>query len=162
MFAVETMWTRGDSNDFKENSDISCNCFNFHFLKFGTILRNMDRTNEIKFIQQEQATIASMIRLYCRAKHASRKGLCPDCQQLVEYAQQRVENCPFLNEKPVCASCPVHCYQPPYRERVRAVMRYAGPRLIFKDPVAVVRHFRMLLRADSPQIARLRTKMAKK
>ena len=41
-------------------------------------------------------------------------------------------------------------------------MRYAGPRLMFKDPIAVVRHFRMMMRADSVQVARLRAKMAKK
>lgn len=41
-------------------------------------------------------------------------------------------------------------------------MRFAGPRLMLKDPIAVVRHFRMMMRADSAQVARLRTKLEKK
>jgi hypothetical protein len=38
-------------------------------------------------------------------------------------------------------------------------MRFSGPRLIFKDPIAVLRHFRLIMRADSEQVARLRQKM---
>jgi hypothetical protein len=122
----------------------------------------MEKTPETKFLEQEQATIASMTRLFCKAKHGTQKDLCPDCQELLDYAQERVARCLFLPDKPVCARCPVHCYQAPYRERVREVMRYAGPRLMFKEPIAVVRHFRMMMRADSVQVARLRAKMAKK
>ena len=121
----------------------------------------MEKTADIKFVQQEQATIADMTRLYCRAKHGTRKSLCPDCQELLDYAQERVARCLFLPEKPACGRCPVHCYQTLYREKIREVMRYAGPRLMFRNPVAVVRHFRMLMRADSPQVARLRERMAK-
>lgn len=122
----------------------------------------MGKTADTKFLQQEKATIANMTSLFCRAKHDTRKSLCPDCQELLDYAQERVAGCLFLPKKPVCASCPVQCYQALYRERVREVMRYAGPRLRFKNPVAVVRHFRIMMRADSAQVARLRERMAKK
>lgn len=122
----------------------------------------MEKNANIKFLQQEQATIAIMVRLFCKAKHETRDGLCPDCQELLDYAQERVAGCMFLPEKPVCGRCPVHCYQAPYRERVREVMRFAGPRLMFKNPLAVVRHFRMMMRADSAQVARLRARMAQK
>lgn len=115
-----------------------------------------------EFVQQEQDTIASMTRIYCRSKHRKSAGLCPQCQELLDYAHERVSRCMFLPDKPVCARCPVHCYQATYRERVREVMRFAGPRLIFKDPAAVVRHFRMSRRADSEQVARLRNKLANK
>ena len=122
----------------------------------------MAKTADTKFLEQEQATIASMTRLFCRAKHDTREGLCADCQELLDYAQERVARCMFLPEKPVCGRCPVHCYQAPYQERIREVMRFAGPRLIFNDPVAVVRHFRMMMRADSAQVARLRERLEKK
>jgi len=127
-----------------------------------TIHTLMEKTAETRFVQQEQATIASMTSLYCRAKHDAQVELCPECKELLDYAQSRVTRCLFLPEKPVCARCPVHCYQAPYRERVREVMRFAGPRLIFKDPIAVLRHFRMMMRADSAQVAQLRAKMEKK
>ncbi len=122
----------------------------------------MEKTIESKILQQERATIASMTRLYCRAKHSTEGELCPDCQELLDYACERVGRCMFLPDKPVCARCPVHCYKAPYREQVREVMRFAGPRLIFKDPVAVVRHFRLILRADSEQVARIRQKVSNK
>lgn len=122
----------------------------------------MEKTAHAKLLKQEQTTIAVMVSLYCKAKHGTHNGLCPDCQELLDYAQERVANCLFLPEKPVCGRCPVHCYQVPYRERVREVMRFAGPRLLFKNPVAVVRHFRMMMRAESAQVARLRARMVKK
>ncbi|MDD2521680.1 MAG: nitrous oxide-stimulated promoter family protein [Anaerolineaceae bacterium] len=122
----------------------------------------MENSVNLKFVQQEQTTITSMIRIYCRSKHRKGAGLCPQCQELLDYANERVSRCMFLPEKPVCANCPVHCYQASYRERVREVMRFAGPRLIFRDPIAVIRHFRMTHRADSEKVARLRLKMAKK
>lgn len=118
----------------------------------------MEKAAESKFVQQEQATIASMTHLFCRAKHGTRQGLCPDCQELLDYAQERVARCMLLPEKPVCACCPVHCYKAAQRERIREVMRFSGPRLLFKDPLAVVRHFRMMLRTDSARVARLRKK----
>ena len=33
-----------------------------------------------------------------------------------------------------------HCYKPEMRERIRQVMRYSGPRMITKHPVAAIRH----------------------
>jgi hypothetical protein len=39
-----------------------------------------------------------------------------------------------------CAKCPVHCYRPELRERIRAVMRYAGPRMLFRHPRLAILH----------------------
>ena len=125
-------------------------------------LSGMKKPVGSKFVQQEQATLGSMISLYCHAKHNTQVGLCSECQDLLDYAGERLERCLFLPDKPVCARCPVHCYQGSYRERVREVMRFSGPRLIFKDPIAVLRHFRLIMRADSKQVARLRQKMENK
>jgi len=125
-------------------------------------LSGMKKSVDFKFVQQEQATLGSMIGLYCHAKHNTQNDLCSDCQDLFDYAGERLERCLFLPDKPVCARCPVHCYQGSYRERVREVMRFSGPRLILKDPVAVLRHFRLIMRADSEQVARLRQKMENK
>ena len=117
------------------------------------------KTEQTKFIQQEQATIGSMIGLFCHAKHDTTTELCQECQDLLDYARERVAHCLFITEKPVCAKCPVHCYKAPYKERIREVMRYSGPRLIFKDPIAVMRHLHLTLRHDSEPVARLRAKI---
>lgn len=80
-----------------------------------------------------------MIRIYCRHKEGNRE-LCPDCRSLLEYAHIRLTKCPFGEIKSSCRKCTVHCYRPDMKERIRTVMRYAGPRMIFYHPVAAIRH----------------------
>ena len=81
-----------------------------------------------------------MIRLYCRRQHGPRTELCADCAELLAYARARLSKCPFQEHKPTCARCPVHCYRPDVRERVRAVVRYAGPRMLLRHPFLALRH----------------------
>ena len=70
---------------------------------------------------REEKTISQMVALYCAGNHepASRtetavcgEAVCPECAQLDEYAAVRI----------------------------RQVMRYSGPRMITKHPVAAIRH----------------------
>ena len=96
--------------------------------------------NDHSRIEREGRTIRAMIRLYCRDHHASEEELCPECRELSDYALVRLERCPFRENKPTCAKCPVHCYKPAMREKVRRVMRYAGPRMLRRHPVLAVLH----------------------
>lgn len=82
-----------------------------------------------------------MIACYCRGCHHTTGVLCAECQSLLDYAAIRLERCPFGETKPTCAQCPIHCYQPHVRERIKAVMRYAGPRMFWRHPILSVRHF---------------------
>jgi hypothetical protein len=34
----------------------------------------------------------------------------------------------------------VHCYQPVMKEKVKTIMRFSGPRLIYKSPVLALHH----------------------
>jgi hypothetical protein len=88
---------------------------------------------------RERRTIEVMVAMYCH-KHHEGKTLCPECQALLEYAQKRLEKCPFQEGKTTCAKCPVHCYKKELRARVRTIMRYSGPRMIYLHPVLAVRH----------------------
>ncbi len=81
-----------------------------------------------------------MIEIYCRENHSRAGELCPDCQQLAGYALQRIEKCPFQENKPTCAKCPIHCYKPDMRERVRQVMRFSGPRMLLAHPILAILH----------------------
>ena len=85
-----------------------------------------------------------MVRMYCRAQHRDRhraaSGLCADCASLLEYSNRRVERCRFGAQKPVCDRCEVHCFQPERREEIRTVMRYSGPRMIYRHPYLAIRH----------------------
>ena len=91
----------------------------------------------------EKRIMEKMVGLYCRGqKHSPKAGqaLCPQCAQLLAYANQRTDRCPHMAAKTFCSKCPTHCYQPQMREQVRAVMRYAGPRMLWHSPLLVLKH----------------------
>jgi hypothetical protein len=97
-------------------------------------------------LAREEKTIATMIGMYCRDHHGTRGapgeagGLCEECAALLEYARRRLEHCPYGLDKPTCAKCTTHCYKPAMREQVRAVMRYAGPRMLKEHPLLAAAH----------------------
>lgn len=91
-------------------------------------------------LARELATLAAMIRIYCHDVHAEDDGLCDGCAALLAYATRRLDRCVFGDGKPTCAKCTVHCYSAALREQVRVVMRYAGPRMLWRHPVLALRH----------------------
>lgn len=90
--------------------------------------------------EQEKQIVSQMIVLYCRKNHRTKNSLCLDCQNLVNYAKQRIDKCPFMETKTFCSNCKVHCYKSEMREKIRAVMRFSGPRMFLYHPVMVLRH----------------------
>lgn len=80
-----------------------------------------------------------MIRLYCRKKEGYLQ-LCKECTFLQEYAYVRLEHCPFGEKKTSCKRCKVHCYKPEMREKMRRVMRFAGPRMLWYHPWTALEH----------------------
>ena len=73
---------------------------------------------------REQRTISQMVALYCADHH-------PD---------ERTERCRSMEHKTNCEECGNHCYAPAQRDRIRAIMRHAGPRMMLHHPVAALRH----------------------
>ena len=93
----------------------------------------------MKRIDWEKRTVGHMIELWCRKKHG-RPELCEECRQLLEYSLERLGRCKFGESKTKCHKCRVHCYRPDMRERIRAVMRFSGPRMIFYHPWEALRY----------------------
>jgi hypothetical protein len=98
-------------------------------------------------LRREERTITVMVGMYCRdhhggagTGHSAGDGLCADCAELLAYSRRRLDACRFGAGKPTCATCPVHCYAPAMRERVREVMRYSGPRMLGRHPVLGIAH----------------------
>jgi predicted amidophosphoribosyltransferase len=91
-------------------------------------------------IRREKMTIYKMIYLYCKNLHNNDGQLCDDCANTLDYAYQRLLHCPFHENKPVCSNCNVHCYKPEMREKVKSIMRYSGPRMLFKHPYLTLLH----------------------
>ncbi len=57
--------------------------------------------------------------------------VCGECAELLGYAEKRRAQCP-KDPKPFCSHCDTHCYKADMRERMRDVMRYSGPRSMFR------------------------------
>ena len=91
-------------------------------------------------MEREERTVEAMIRLYCAGQHAG-SGLCSECRELLDYARLRLARCPFQEGKTSCGKCAVHCYRPAMRDRVKAVMRYAGPRMLMRHPILALYHW---------------------
>ena len=91
-------------------------------------------------IAREKRTLRAMVRIYCRAHHGPSQETCRECAELLDYALGRLDRCPFGGDKPPCVDCPIHCYKPAMRDRARAVMRYAGPRMIWRHPILAIMH----------------------
>ena len=52
-----------------------------------------------------------------------------------------------METKTFCSACKVHCYKPALREKIRAVMRWYGPRMLTVHPVLALRHAAVTLKA---------------
>jgi len=91
-------------------------------------------------IHREKRVVSAMIRHYCRLRHGGGEELCDECRELARYADRRLDRCPFQEGKTNCARCPVHCYQPEMREKIREVMRTIGPRMPVLHPLMALRH----------------------
>ena len=89
--------------------------------------------------QKEKDTVALMIEIYCKKLHIY-KHLCQECQQLKEYAFTRSDKCPFMETKTFCSNCKVHCNKKDMQDKIKEVMRFSGPRMIFYHPIQAISH----------------------
>ena len=93
-------------------------------------------------LKREHETLVCMTRIYCSHHHPGHPDaeLCPDCAGLMDYAERRLVRCPYGQEKPTCATFPIHCYTPAQRQEAPEIMRYAGPRMSWRHPVLSLFH----------------------
>ena len=95
----------------------------------------------MKRLEKEKKTIAIMIQIFCGANHGTgRKLLCPECTQLLDYAKERLDKCPYGNNKGACSKCRIHCYKPGMRKNITEVMRFSGPKMATRHPLLAIDH----------------------
>lgn len=88
----------------------------------------------------------------CRGKHKNPlalknpENLCADCKGLADYVRDRVEKFPFMESKTFCSVCRVHCYRADERKKIREVMGFSGPRMMFYHPLLAVKHLATTIR----------------
>lgn len=90
--------------------------------------------------EKEIKIVTLMIQIYCKNHHHTQGELCEECKKLADYAKLRVDKCPFMEIKTFCSNCKVHCYKIEKREKIREVMRYSGPRMIFYHSILAIKH----------------------
>ncbi|ETT55151.1 MULTISPECIES: nitrous oxide-stimulated promoter family protein [unclassified Paenibacillus] len=98
--------------------------------------------NEGPKIRKEKIIASKMIHIYCKRKHHGQE-LCEECRNLNEYVMTRLSCCKFGEEKTACAKCPIHCYTPVYRTKIKGVMRFSGPWMLLYHPLESIRHIPM-------------------
>jgi hypothetical protein len=109
------------------------------------------RVAEPPNISADKKTVAAMVHLFCRDKHGTpRDALCPACAALLDYSFARLERCPFEADKTTCRDCSVHCYRFAERTTMKDVMRYAGPRMLWRHPLLAIRHLWMERKGAPP------------
>lgn len=84
--------------------------------------------------EKEKSIVTLMIKLYCK-KHDDIDEL-----HLLSYVNERIDKCPMMEQKTFCSKCKIHCYRQEYREKIKKVMRYSGPRIFFYHPILVIKH----------------------
>jgi len=94
-----------------------------------------------KRLARERLTMSKMVGMYCAARHdGSADTLCESCREFLDYAEIRLEKCPYGEDKPTCANCPIHCYKPARKAQASKIMRYAGPRMLLRHPLLAIAH----------------------
>lgn len=89
----------------------------------------------------EFKTIKAMVAIYCKTFH-NRAAECSECRDFLIYVNERLDRCPYGQNKPTCNKCPIHCYKPQQREQAKVIMRYAGPRMLIHHPILAIKHLR--------------------
>jgi hypothetical protein len=125
----------------------------------GFLKPSQSKRQTPQLLRRDLKTIALFIQIYCDGKHQRERvqrtvalkthdvpaivgrpiRLCRDCEKLLTHAFVMRTRCP-LDPKPMCKHCPEHCYVPQYRAQMRAVMRYAGTRLVLRGRLDYLFH----------------------
>lgn len=88
----------------------------------------------------EKKTVSAMMKIYCARHHDGHDELCGTCATLLTYSHARLDACPYGADKPTCKACPIHCYRPAERAAMQTMMRFAGPRMLFRHPWLSIVH----------------------
>jgi len=105
-------------------------------------VRKQNQQDELlkKNLATEFKTIKAMTKIYCQAHHGTFGNVCESCDSLIKHAHQKLDRCVYGDKKPACKACPIHCYRPEEKAKTQRIMRYAGPRMLFKHPILAIKH----------------------
>lgn len=91
-------------------------------------------------IEIEKETLSIMVHIYCKGQRHG-KVLCNNCENLIDYANQRLDECRYGENKTFCSKCKVHCFKQDMNQSIKKIMKYSGPRMILHNPAMAINHF---------------------
>ena len=62
------------------------------------------------------------------------------CQDVWHYAEHRIDVCPHMESKTFAAYVKHIAMDQRIVKRIREIMRYGGPRMLFVSPIQVIKH----------------------
>ena len=90
-------------------------------------------------------TLEAMARIYCSKWHAASAkdaaGVCEECRTAVEATFNRADACPY-DHAHNCQDCTTKCQRGENQERIKQIMRYAAPRMIYRHPLMTFEYLR--------------------
>jgi hypothetical protein len=101
--------------------------------------------------KQKIRVMRKMIELYCHEYKHCKQGICNECSKLLKYANKRITYCPYSEINQYCNTCKTHCYKPEMRDKICAVMRYSGPRMLLYHPIIAIEHLVSTIRFKRKQ-----------
>ena len=90
------------------------------------------KNNIEKKRDREKKVITEMVKLYCKKNHKNR--------DVLNYSLNRIDNCKYMETKTFCSNCKAPCYSPKMKEKVKQIMKFSGPRILFHHPLLVISH----------------------
>jgi hypothetical protein len=91
-------------------------------------------------VVRERENLETMVRLFCHCQHHG-QGLCPECQQLLNYSKEHLESCRWGFDKPVCDNCSFQCFLPACREKIQAAIGATKMHMLWQHPQMSLRHW---------------------
>ena len=90
--------------------------------------------------EREKQMVSQMIALYCRRNHHTKGGPLPRLRSAERLRPPALRSLPVHGDENLLFQLPGTLLQAGDAGKIRAVMRFSGPRMILYHPVAAVRH----------------------
>ena len=107
-------------------------------------------TGSMSNTEKDRRILEAIGRIYCKGNHAGRAkdaaGMCPECRGVIEQTLARAEACPHGHEGN-CQDCATPCQRGEAQQRIKAIMRYAAPRMMFRHPLMALDYLRKKAKA---------------
>ena len=100
-------------------------------------------------MENERKTLTAMRQLYCHDHHAGGTSHARNAATL-QSMPIAARGLPFSNGQATCGHCRIHCYRAEARAAIQEIMRYSGPRMLWRHPLLAIRHMRDSLRKSPP------------